>query len=107
MFIDPRQPHDAKPIPDAPGYFATPKGYIWSAPKQGTHGGFLRPYLDTAEASTGFYRVTLRIEGRSCKRLLGELVLGAFGFPKPYAWARLAYLDHDSRNNAVSNVYWR
>lgn len=97
-------PINAKEIPNFPGYYATPEGYIWSGPKKGS-GGHDGKRLKHSLSHNGYCRVNLQKNGRSYGCSISRLVLETFVGPCPKGMEG-CHNDGDKSNNSPGNLRW-
>jgi hypothetical protein len=89
-------------IPWAPGYFVTPNGDVFSAPKR-TRSGLRK--LKPGAHPGGYWRFKLVVAGGARSVFAHRLVAEAY-LPNPKKRLIVRHLDGDPRNNAVSNLAW-
>lgn len=87
-------------IQEFPGYHVCEDGRVWSAPRGGRCGQFLKPAMD----DQGHVRYSFRRNGKLCRRFAHRLVLEAFVGPSEGKIGR--HLDGNPQNNHVSNLCW-
>lgn len=91
-------PVDRRVIREAPSYFATADGRIWSTLNGGR---FLRP----ATRRDGYFYVALRANGVTLQRAVHRLVAAAF-FGDPPEGAQSNHLNLCKTDNRSSNLEW-
>ncbi len=90
-----------KDIPGFPNYAITRDGRVWSKPKKGHKGKWLRACINSA----GYPLVTLRRDKKSHNKHIHELVLGVFIGPCPVGM-ECRHLDDNKKNHDLKNLCW-
>lgn len=90
---------DPRPVPDAPGYFVTDDGRVFSE-KSGA-----RREL-TQSPQHGYRRVTLRVDGETVYRYVHVIVATTFLGPCPSPEHEVLHGDGTRDNNRVVNLSW-
>ncbi|CCV12899.1 NUMOD4 domain-containing protein [Mesorhizobium sp. STM 4661] len=86
-------------------YAITNDGRVWSYPRQGTKGGWLKPGV-TDDGYLYVNLATARIDGRHyCTFYVSRLVAETF-VPNPDDLPEVAHLDHVRTNNHFENLLW-
>jgi hypothetical protein len=88
-----------RPVPGAPGYWASSDGHIWSTI------GKTPLRLKASPIKKGYLQVGVRRDGRCKTQLVHRLILEAFKGPCPDGF-EARHLDGDNTNNASSNLEW-
>lgn len=88
-----------KPIPNFPGYLASPWGFIYSG-KLGN-----RKRLPGYPTHKGRLRVVLYKDGKRHQILISRLIALTF-IPNPYKLPNVLHGDNNPLNNRVSNLRW-
>lgn len=88
-----------RPISDAPGYFVSDDGRVFTA-KSGARREM------TQSPQHGYRRVTLRIDGKTVYRYVHVIVAMAFLGPCPSDDHEVLHADGSRDNNTVGNLSW-
>ena len=88
-------------IPEFTNYCATKDGRIWSKPRKGTKGGFLKPKTTL----DNHLCVNLYKNGKSFTQKIHRLVLNVYDKPCPERM-ECRHLDGNPHNNDLSNLKW-
>ena len=99
-------PIDAKPIPDFPTYYATPKGEIWrNSPGNGNRHPRIIKLKDRYNPKIGYHQINTFPNKKRKLTYTHRLVLAAFkGWP-PEGY-ECNHIDRNPSNNKISNLEW-
>jgi hypothetical protein len=97
-------------IPGYSGYQASCGGVIRSMPRTWNTGIGCREHQGiempgTLDATTGYFRVKLRVNGKGVMRYVHRLVALAF-IPNPGNLPQVNHIDGDKTHNAAENLEW-
>jgi len=104
-------PSDVIPVPDFPTYYVRPNGEVWrdtrntpSAIKNGKERVLkLRP---TYTAKNGYWIIQPYQNGKRKAIYLHRFILTAFKGAAPKSNMECHHIDHNTSNNAISNLMW-
>lgn len=95
-------PLDFRPIPGFDGYFASPTGGIWSCRK----GRWRNMALHLRKGRIRGVRLYDSRRGQAYTVCAPDLIMAAFGQPRPSSNHRIWYADRNYGNLAVANMEW-
>lgn len=90
-----------KQIPNFPDYQITKDGRIWSTPRNGTQGGWIKPFL----GKKGYFQINLYNKKGIFNRRIHRLVLETYIGPCP-AGMEACHNNSIKTNNHLKNLRW-
>lgn len=104
-------PEDVIPVNDFPTYYARPNGEVWrdtrGVPSAIKHGKErVLKLTPTYNSHNGYWIVQPYKDGKKRAIHLHRFILTAFKGPAPIEGMECHHADHNTSNNAVSNLMW-
>jgi hypothetical protein len=95
---------NSKEIPDFPEYIIYEDGRVYSKPRKGSRGGYLKVIYDSKDKDA-YPAYTLRRPGVKKRGKIHQLLAAAF-IPNPDNKPLVLHRDDNRLNYSLDNLYW-
>lgn len=95
---------NSKELPGWPGYVIYEDGRVYSKPRKGTKGGYLK-VIYNPDDKDAYPNYTLRWKGKKKRGNIHQLLAEAF-IPKVEGKSLVLHRDDNRLNYSLDNLYW-